>query len=487
MNLVSLLLRHADERPDAVAVVDGDREITFAELEALAAATAGSFARLGVVPGDRVALVGANDVFFVTVYLGALWAGAVAVPLNPLAPAAVLEREVARVGARTVVCGPTTSGLLGLPGAVSEDALPPGDAMAIEVERDDAELAVLLFTSGTAGAPRAAMLTHANLAANIGQVQDHPGLRVGPDDVGLAALPFFHVFGLNVALGVGLAGGIRTVLLDQFDSARAARLVRDHAVTILAGVPTMFGAFLELPVELAPADAFASVRIAVSGAAELAPDRAAAFRDRFGITIYEGYGLTEAAPIVCTTAVERVPHWGSIGPPLPGVEVRLVGADGDDVLVGDPGEIWVRGPNVFAGYWGDDEATARVLTDGWLHTGDIAVADDDGYLSLVDRVKDLVIVSGFNVYPAEVEDVLRAFPGVADAAVIGVPSARTGEAVAAWVVAEPGATLTADALREHASRQLARYKVPSTLEIVDALPRDAAGKLLRRVLRPATS
>lgn len=487
MNLVSLLLGHVDERPDAVALVDGDREITFAELEALAAATAGSFGRLGVTPGDRVAIVGANDVFFVAAYLGALWAGAVAVPLNPLAPPAVLEREIERVGARVVVCGPAASGLLGLPGAVGEDALPPGDALAVEVERDEVELAVLLFTSGTAGAPRAAMLTHGNLAANIGQVQGHPGLRVSAEDVGLAALPFFHVFGLNVALGVGLAGGIRTVLLDQFDPARAARLVRDHGVTILAAVPTMFAAFLELPADVAPADTFTSVRIAVSGAAELPPDCAAAFRERFGVTIYEGYGLTEAAPIVCTTAVERGPHWGSIGPPLPGIEVRLVAADGDDALVGDPGEIWVRGPNVFAGYWGDDEATARVLAGGWLHTGDVAVSDDDGYLSLVDRVKDLVIVSGFNVYPAEVEDVLRTYPGVADAAVIGVPSARTGEAVAAWVVAEPGVALTVDALREHASRQLARYKVPSTLEIVDALPRDAAGKLLRRVLRPATS
>ncbi len=332
-------------------------------------------------------------------------------------------------------------------------------------------------------ARRAAMLTHGNLEANIGQVQGHPGLRVRSDDIGLAALPFFHVFGLNVALGVGLQAGLRTILLDHFDAAKAVELVRTHQVTILAGVPTMFGSFLELSEELAPPSAFASVRLAVSGAAELPVERAEAFRDRFGVTIYEGYGLTEAAPIVSTTAIEHSPRWGSIGPPLPGIDVRLVGDDGEDALPGDPGEIWVQGQNVFAGYWDDPEATERVLTDGWLRTGDVAVASDDGYLSLVDRKKDLVIVSGFNIYPAEVEDVLLEHPAIADAAVIGVPNARTGEAVAAWVVLEAGATLTVEQVREHAGAHLARYKVPATVEIVESLPRNEAGKLLRRELR----
>jgi long-chain acyl-CoA synthetase len=187
---------------------------------------------------------------------------------------------------------------------------------------------------------------------------------------------------------------------------------------------------------------------------------------------------------VSTTAVEHAPRFGSIGPPLPGVEVRLVGDDGEDVVAGDPGEIWVRGPNVFAGYWDDPEATARVLVDGWLRTGDVAVVDDEGFLSLVDRKKDLIIVSGFNVFPAEVEEALLAHDGIADAAVVGVPHPRTGEAVAAWVVAEPGATLTVDGVREHAARHLARYKVPATVEIVPELPRNEAGKLLRRELTP---
>jgi long-chain acyl-CoA synthetase len=483
VNLVSLLLEAAAERPDAVALVEGSRSVSFAELEALTGQGAGALSALGVAPGDRVAIAAHNDVGFVTAYLAALWAGAVAVPLNPLAPATVLAAQAARVQASVLVCGTGAEALLELPGAVPITGLASGAPMPVEVERDDAELAVLLFTSGTAGAPRAAMLTHGNLASNIGQVQGHPGLCVRSDDVGLAALPFFHVFGLNVALGVGLQAGLRTVLLDHFDAARAVELIRSHAVTIIAGVPTMFGAFLELSEAEAPADAFASIRLAVSGAAELDPDRAEAFRVRFGVTIYEGYGLTEASPIVSTTAVEDAPHWGSIGPPLPGIDVRLVGDDGEDVVAGDPGEIWVRGQNVFAGYWDDAEATQLVLSGGWLHTGDVAVADDDGYLSLVDRKKDLVIVSGFNVYPAEVEEVLLAHPDVVDAAVIGVPNPRTGEAVAAWVVLEAGASVPVEQVREFAATRLARYKVPASISIVDALPRNEAGKLLRRELR----
>jgi long-chain acyl-CoA synthetase len=225
------------------------------------------------------------------------------------------------------------------------------------------------------------------------------------------------------------------------------------------------------------------VRIAASGAAKLSEEVAKAFEDRFDLTIAEGYGLTEASPIV-TTSVGSDARFGSIGVPIPGVEVRLVDEDGEDVIDGDPGEIWVRGPNVFKGYLGDDEATRRVLTDdGWLRTGDVAVADDDGWLWLVDRRKDLVIVSGFNVYPAEVEDVLRAHPGVADAAVIGEPDPYSGERVKAFVVEEPGVHLEEEELVAYCLEHLARYKAPARVEVVDGIPRNAGGKALRRALR----
>ncbi|MFM7617220.1 MAG: AMP-binding protein [Actinomycetes bacterium] len=481
MNLASMLLRSTGADPDAPALIDVDRVVTFAELEALAASTAGALAGIGVRPGDRVAIASGNDLAFVTTYLGALWAGAIAVPLNPQEPTTVVAEEIRRVEAGVLVCGPTGSAHLGVPGAVAHDALAPGEAMAVEVERDDDEVAVLLYTSGTAGMPKAAMLTHGNLAANIGQVLGDPGLALTNRDRTLGVLPFFHVFGLNVVLGVALTAGASVVLVEPFDPARAVAAVRDHGVTVVAAVPLMYDLFTA--VADAPADAFTGVRLAVSGAAALDPDRARAFTDRFGIDIHEGYGLTEAAPIVTSTAAGGAPRHGSIGPSVPGVEVRLVDAHGADVVAGDPGEIWVRGPNVFAGYWEDPEATARVITaDGWLRTGDVAVADADGYLSLVDRLKDLIIVSGFNVYPVEVEEALRTHDAVADAAVAAIPDPRTGEAVGAWVVARPGMTVDADALRAHVGTRLARYKVPARVTVVDAVPRSPAGKLLRRAL-----
>jgi len=345
---------------------------------------------------------------------------------------------------------------------------------------------VLLFTAGTAGAPKAAMLTHGNLASNIRQVLDHPGLALNAGDVSLGVLPLFHVFGLNAVLGIGLAAGACTVLLDHFEGAATVREIREHQISVVAGVPAMYHAFLELDDATAPAEAFESVRLAVSGAAPLDGELFDGMRKRFSVVVHEGYGLTEAAPIVTTSAIGRgEPAAGSIGPPLPGVDVRLVDADGGDVLPGDPGEIWVHGPNVFPGYWHDPDATARALTgDGWLRTGDIAVSDDDGELSLVDRAKDLVIVSGFNVYPAEVEEALLEHPDIAEVAVVGEPDPRTGEAIVAFVVPEPGRRPDAETLLAHCTRSLARYKCPTRVQIVDALPRSFAGKVLRRELRP---
>ena len=326
------------------------------------------------------------------------------------------------------------------------------------------------------------MLTHGNLAANIRQVLDHPGLRLDASDVALGALPFFHVFGLNVVLGVGLAAGASIVLVDHFDPVDTGRLVTESSTTMVAGVPAMFAGFLAAEL---PADTVALVRLAVSGAAPLPGEIATGFREQFGVEVHQGYGLTEASPIVTTTALmPGAPRSGSIGPPLPGVTVRLVDDEGHDALAGDPGELWVQGPNVFPGYWKDQEATERVLTaDGWLRTGDIAVVDDDGGLRLVDRAKDLIIVSGFNVFPVEVEDVLRTHDAVLDAAVVGEPNPRTGEAVVAYVVPKPGSQPDEAALSTHCAHSLARYKCPSRVELVEHLPRAPSGKLLRRDLR----
>jgi long-chain acyl-CoA synthetase len=309
-------------------------------------------------------------------------------------------------------------------------------------------------------------------------MQRHPGHAVRSDDVLLGVLPMFHIFGLNVLLGLAMKAGASIVLVERFDPASALDTIRDRGVTIVAGAPAMYAAWAALP--NADPDAFRTVRVAASGAAPLPADVTHGFEARFGVTILEGYGLTEAAPTV-TSSIGRPPRPGSIGVPLPGIEVRLVD-DGHDAFEGDAGEVWVRGPNVFAGYWNDSETTAQVLTDdGWLRTGDVATVDDDGYLYLVDRAKDLVIVSGFNVYPAEVEGVLASHPRVREVAVAGVAHPHTGETVKAYVVSD-GAAVDEDDLIEFCAARLARYKCPTKITFVPELPKGLAGKLLRRAL-----
>jgi long-chain acyl-CoA synthetase len=404
------------------------------------------------------------------------------VPLNPVAPRAELESELAAVAAELIVCGPGHVSPAAGVAALDITAALRHQPIAACTPRDDDDLAVLLFTSGTAGMPKAAMLSHGNLIANIRQVQDAPGLAVRADDVGLGVLPFFHVFGLNVVIGLTLAAHATLVSVPRFDPAKSVEVIREHGVTVIAAVPAIFRAWLDLGPEV-DASAFASVRLAVSGAAALSADTLSAIQTRFGMRIHEGYGLTEASPIVTTTAVEQAVRPGSIGPPVPGVKVRLVDRDGEDALEGDPGEIWVRGANIFGGYWNDAEQTARVLVDGWLHTGDIAVADDDGWLTLVDRAKDLIIVSGFNVYPGEVEAALVEHDDIVDAAVVGELDPRSGERVVAFVVPNPGTNPTATILTAHLRRRIARYKIPQRFEIVSELPHTFAGKVLRRALR----
>jgi long-chain acyl-CoA synthetase len=308
---------------------------------------------------------------------------------------------------------------------------------------------------------------------------------VSADDVALGVLPLFHVYGLNVVLGLALHAGASVSLVDHFHPVETLARIRHDGVTVVAGVPAIYDAWLGLDDATAPRSSFETVRLCVSGAAMLSPRTATAMHERFGLVVHDGYGLTEASPVVTTTAVVSEPRPGSIGPPLPGVEVRLLDRDGNPALAGDPGEVAVRGPNVFAGYWNDAATTNAVLVDGWLHTGDIAVADADGWLTLVDRAKDLVIVSGFNVFPGEVEDALRTHRDVEDVAVIGEPHPRTGETVVAYVVPRAGKDLDPVELMRHAGRQLARYKLPTRIELVEALPRTLAGKLVRRAL-PST-
>ena len=489
MNLAEVLLATAQSGANRPVLV-GAEAVDFGELDRRSRAAAHALAQESVGANDRVGVLAGNEAAFVVGYLCALRIGAVAVPLNPASPSHELATELDAVDARVLFSSEAHADLgrrataqrTGHGALIVIDPQWTATLDTPPVARDANDLAVLLFTAGTAGAPKPAMLTHGSLLANIEQMNAHPGLRVRPDDVTLGVLPLFHVYGLNVALGLSLAAGASVSLIDHFHPAETLARVRADGVTVVAAVPAIYSAWLALDIETAPAHAFAKVRLCASGATALDMQVARDMRARFGVVVHDGYGLTEASPVVTTTAVADEPRVGSVGPPLPGVEVRLLDTDGVEVLDGDPGEIVVRGPNVFAGYWNDSETTNAVLVDGWLHTGDIAVADADGWLTLVDRAKDIIIVSGFNVYPGEVEDVLRTHSDVADVAVVGEPHPRTGESVVAYVVAQPGRRPDPVELSRHAGRRLARYKLPTRVEVVDSLPRTLAGKLVRRAL-----
>jgi long-chain acyl-CoA synthetase len=499
VNLATIIDPHPDA---AVAVISRGKPTTYGDLRRQVAGLRGGLQSLGLEPGDRVAIVAANNWYFVVSYLAVLGAGCVAVPMNPLSPVPEIERELAAIGARAVIAGPAAKAVLGaidrsavptlevvvtsqlgeIAGAVPIDDLIAHDPGPVVDRRPD-DLAVLIFTSGTAGSPKAAMLTHGNLQSNLDQCQAHPGRQQEADDVVLGVLPFFHIFGLNVVLGLSLVAGSTILLVERFDPQSAIESVRAHGITVISGAPAMWSAWATLP-GTRPGD-LATVRVATSGAAKLDPQVRRTMEDRFGLRIMEGYGLTEASPVVTSGTGYEAPE-GSIGVPLPGLQVRLVDASGEDALVGDAGEIWVQGPNVFAGYWDDPEATAgAITTDGWLRTGDVAVVDDDGFLFIVDRVKDLIIVSGFNVFPAEVEEVLVLHKDVEQAAVIGVPHPHSGEAVKAYVVTADGASVEEDELIQHCEAHLARYKCPQKVMFVDEIPQSATGKVLRTELRAA--
>jgi long-chain acyl-CoA synthetase len=326
------------------------------------------------------------------------------------------------------------------------------------------------------------MLTHHNLLANIDQVHRHGAGAVASDDVVLGVLPLFHILGLNAVLGGALSAGAAVLLLDHFDPPTDLDLISRHGVTLLLGPPTMYAAWAAVP--SAGPETMATVRLAYCGAAPLPEEVAEAWQRRYGQRLLQGYGLTEASPVVTSALPDLDAPATSVGVVLPGVRVRLVDEEGEEALSGDPGEVWVQGDNVFPGYWQDDEATHQVLTpEGWLRTGDVAVADDDGQLYIVDRAKDLIIVSGFNVYPMEVEDALLDHPAVAEAAVVSATDPYRGERIRAFVVLRPGSVLTPEELIAFCAERLAAYKCPSDISFVPALPHGLAGKLLRRALR----
>jgi long-chain acyl-CoA synthetase len=492
-NIAGFLRASAHRHPQSPCIISGDRTYTWEEVDRATDRFAAGLVQRGLHAGDRVALLLGNSYEFVIAYFGAARAGLVTVPLNPAYTSAEVAVLLADSGARMLVVQPATEqvGLesaAALPGCEIVRVAGPewdeimragGDAVLAEVEQSADVLALLLFTAGTSGRPKGAMLSHGALRANVEMLlalTDPPA--VVDEDVVLIVLPMFHVYGLNTALGLAFAAGATCVISDRFDPLESLQLITRHGVTTIAGAPAMYQAWCATP---GLREGMATVRMLSSGGAPLPVRVFSTFAELTGLQIYEGYGMTETAPVVATTLVSGAPKAGSVGRPLPGLDVWIVDESGADVDEGDPGEVWVRGPSVFGGYWPDGAGGPDA--DGWFHSGDVAYADEDGDLHVVDRRREVILVNGFNVYPREIELVIDDLDGVAETAVVGVPDDVTGEAVTALVVARRGATLTAEQIAEHCAVRLARFKCPTVIRVVEALPHSATGKVAKGRLR----
>lgn len=502
-SIPELLERAADEHGDWVALTEPDgTTLTYRELADAAARFGFALADRGIQPGDRVAVMLPNTSAYVIALFGALRAGAVVVQVNPIYTTRELEYMLASTGARMIVVAesgldavraarPATNleqvivvGAAGIAEEPFEDVLASGDPSAPAVAIDpDTHLATIQFTGGTTGRSKGAMLTHTNLLvgtqATFDLILDDPA-SLPANGTAIAVAPFFHIFGLTMVLLAGIHHRWNLLLVARPVPDELIAMIRDVRPIYLAGVATLFVALENHPE--ADTAGFDKVALYTSGGASVPAALLRAFERRSGRTLFEGYGLSEAAPVAFNTHV-RGSVAGSIGVPVPGTLVRIVDPEtGEEAAPGIPGELCVRGPQVMGGYWQMPGETAAALVDGWLHTGDVATMDEDGYLRVVDRIKDMINASGYKVYPREVEEVIYELDEVVEAAVVGVPDEYRGETVKLAVVVREGSTLDEDAIIAHCREHLAAYKVPRIIDFRDELPKSAVGKILRREL-----
>jgi long-chain acyl-CoA synthetase len=510
VNVSDFLRTAAENDPDGTALVEHRPErhqLGWADLDSAADAVARALSGRGLVAGQRVAIVMANRVDLPVAYFGILRGGMVAVPMNPRSTTREIGRMLDDAKVKVVLCD--EAGAAQVREALASDATPSDCSVVVDgieplggetafadfladapdvdpaAPRDAEALAVILYTSGTSGKPRGVMLSHRALIANIEQTAAIDPPPVSRDDVCLGLLPMFHIYGLNAVLGQAVRQGARTLMVDGFDPGGLLDTIAAEGVTNLPLAPPVVAAWAgrdDLREKLA------GVSLVLSGASTLDPELAASFFESSGHHVEQGYGLTETAPVIATTlgsprGPDGAPKPGSVGRPLPGIEIRVVDSSGDDAAPGDPAELWVRGDNVFSGYWPDGVDGPH--EDGWYPTGDIGLVDGDGDLTLVDRLRELVIVSGFNVYPFEVEDVISEVDGVVEVAVVGTPDEETGEAVLAFVVPAEGVDHEAisAAVQDHCAGRLARFKQPSRVVVVTGLPHSATGKVAKGRLR----
>jgi long-chain acyl-CoA synthetase len=499
-NLAIMLRESALAAPDKPAIQFLGHAVSYRELDDLSDRLAAGLRGAGLVPGDAVAVQLPNVPQFVVAYFGILKAGMTMVPLNPLLKAPEITHQVTDAGARLLVgatgmldeavAAAESTGVplhaVAVPGSTAPENVPPFEALFADpgvgdiVPTSAEDVAVIIYTSGTTGTPKGAELTHFQLYMNCTVAGELFGAR--PDDVSLAVLPFFHVFGLSSVLNLTIRYGGTLSVLPRFDAKSVLDAIEADGVTVLAGVPTMLQALAQA--DLGGRD-LSRLRIAVSGGASLPAEIMREFEERLGIVVLEGYGLSETASGASfnRSAEQRKPL--SIGLPLWGVQMRVIDARGNPLPPGpdQAGEIVIRGHNVMKGYRGKPEATAEALRGGWFHTGDVGYVDEDGYFFIVDRIKDLVIRGGYNVYPREIEEVLYQHPAVAEAAVVGKPDERLGEEVVAVVALRPGQSATAEELIAYCKARVAAYKYPREVRILDSLPKGPTGKILKTELR----
>jgi long-chain acyl-CoA synthetase len=501
LSLATILAEGARSRPGKVAVVDRDQRVTYAELWRRARGYGAALRRSGTKSGDAVAILCPNVVEFPLAYYGALAAGAVVVPVHLLLGVDEVTYVLKDSGATLLLCHPSqlavgaaAAAAAGVPlltiGPDAGEQAGHGrlDALAEQVEplptyatREAEDPAVIFYTSGTTGTPKGAVLTHLNLVMNA-TVNVFDANATTPDDIALGCLPLFHTFGQSVSMNGTFRRGGTLVLLARFTGEAAIELMLREHVDVFHGVPTMYvglneaaGRFQTLP----------RLRLCVSGGASLPIAVLERFQELFSTQIFEGYGLSETSPTATTNQPQFGTRAGTIGHPIWGVEVEIADATVDDriefVPAGTLGEIVIRGHNVFAGYLGKPEATAQAIVDGWFRSGDLGTKDGDGFITVVDRKKDLIIRGGFNVYPREVEEVLARHPAIVQVAVIGLPEEVHGEEICAVVV--PSGRLDADELRAWAKQRLGRHKYPREYRFVEELPLGPSGKVLKRELR----
>ena len=492
-NLACNLTNDVARRVDEPAVRMDDEIVSYGRLDELTAQLAGVLRARGITAGDRVGIMLPNVPEFAIAYYAVLRLGATVVPMNVLLKRREVGFYLTDPEASLVIAwhGFAEAALAGAQEAGVECLLVEPDAFQRELaqaepfaevaQRAGEDTAVILYTSGTTGTPKGAELTHANLKRNV---DVSIGLfTIGAGDVILGALPLFHAFGQTCGLNTAIAAGACLSLIPRFDPAKALAIIERDRVNVFEGVPTMFSALLHDPA--AETADVSSLRVSVSGGAALPVEVLRNFEERFDCIVLEGYGLSETSPVASFNHPDRERTPGSIGTPVSGVEMKLIDEDGDEVGAGEVGEIAIRGHNVMKGYWRRPEATAEAIDpDGWFKTGDMARVDEQGRYFIVDRKKELIIRGGYNVYPREIEEVLYEHPAVREAAVVGVPHAELGEEIAAAIALKPDAQATPDELRAYVKEQVAAYKYPRHVWLVDELPKGPTGKILKREIKP---